>query len=85
MSIVSKVLGVFLGNKEERDLKEIDPFVGKIGKESALVTSLSNDALRERTAQLKQELREFIAEENKQILDIRAEAENEEEGIHSLG
>ena len=30
MSIVNKVLTMFLGNKEERDLKEINPFVGKI-------------------------------------------------------
>ena len=79
MSIVSKVLGVFLGNKEERDLKEIDPFVGKIGKETALVTSLSNDALRERTAELKKEISEYITEENNQILQLRTEAENEDD------
>jgi preprotein translocase subunit SecA len=79
MSIVTKVLGIFLGNKEERDLKEIDPFVGKIGKESALVATLSNDALRERTAELKREIIEYITEDNKQIQELRTEAEKEED------
>ncbi len=79
MSIINKVLGLFLGNKEERDLKEINPFVGKILKESELVMSLSNDALRERTAELKQEVRESIAEEDKQIAGLRTEAEREED------
>ena len=47
MSIISKVLTLFLGNKEERDLKEINPFVEKIQKETPLLTSLSYDALRD--------------------------------------
>ena len=63
MSFVSKVLTVFLGDKEARDLKEIDPFVGKIKSETALITSLSNDALRDRTAALKKEIRESVAAE----------------------
>ncbi len=79
MSIVGKVLTLFLGNKEERDLKEINPYVGKIQQESALVASLSNDALRNRTAELKKEVRESIAEEEKEIADLRAKAENEED------
>jgi hypothetical protein len=29
MSIINNVLGLFLGNKYERDLKEINPFVEK--------------------------------------------------------
>ena len=30
MSIINKVLGVFLGDKYERDMKEIMPFVEKL-------------------------------------------------------
>ena len=37
MSIVSKVLTFFLGDKEERDLKEIEPYVGKIKSEQQLI------------------------------------------------
>ncbi len=79
MSFVNKILSFFLGNKEVRDLKEINPFVAKIDKESAIIASLSNDALRERTVLLKQEIMEYIAEEEKQVRDIRASAEKEED------
>jgi len=79
MSIINNILTVFLGNKDARDLKEIDPFVEKIHSASTLIESLSNDGLRERTAELKAEIRASIAEEEKQITDLRAQAENEED------
>ena len=79
MSIVNKVLSLFLGNKEERDLKEIDPFVGRILKESELIIPLTNDQLRERTASLKKEVRDSVTEEESRIAGLRTEAENEED------
>ncbi len=79
MSFVNKILSLFLGNKEVRDLKEINPFVARIEKESALVASLSNDAIRDKTAELKQMIMEHIAEEEKQIVELRTTAEKEED------
>ena len=79
MSFVSKVLTVFLGDKEARDLKEINPFVGKIKSETELITSLSNDALRDRTAALKKEIRESVAAEEQEIRDLKVAAEKEED------
>ncbi len=79
MTVISKVLSVFLGNKDERDLKEINPFVGKIMKEYDLVTSLSNDALRDRTADLRKEIKDSFAAEEQEIRDLRATAEKEED------
>ncbi|MDX9902974.1 MAG: preprotein translocase subunit SecA [Bacteroidales bacterium] len=79
MSFVNKTLSFFLGNKEVRDLKEINPFVAKIGTESALVASLSNDALRDKTAELKQIIRGFITDEEMQVIEIRVQAEKEED------
>jgi preprotein translocase subunit SecA len=79
MSLVSKILTLFLGNKEERDLKEINPYLGRIHQESELLLSVSNDALRNRTAELKKEVREFISDEENQIADLRVRAENEED------
>ncbi len=35
MSIINNVLGLFLGNKYERDIKEITPFVDKVHIEFA--------------------------------------------------
>jgi hypothetical protein len=33
MSIINNVLGLFLGNKYERDIKEINPYIDKIRAE----------------------------------------------------
>lgn len=79
MNIVNKVLTFFVGDKEKRDLKEIDPYVGKIHKESELLLRVSNDELRERTAGLKREINETIAAEEKEMADLRVKAEEEED------
>jgi len=79
MSIVSKVLTFFLGDKVERDIKEIEPYVGKIKSEFSQLSSLSNDALRERTAALKKEIIDSVAVDEKEIRDLRATAEKEED------
>ena len=79
MTVISKVLSVFLGNKDERDLKEISPFVGKIMKEYDLINSLSNDALRDRTADLRKEIKDSFAAEEEEMRDLRATAEKEED------
>jgi preprotein translocase subunit SecA len=81
MSIISKVLTVFLGNKEVRDLQEINPFIGMIRTESEKLVSLSNDELRDRSAALRREIRESVSGEEKQISDMKAEAEGEEDVI----
>ncbi len=47
MSIINNVLGLFLGNKYDRDIKEINPYVEKIHIEFEKVKNLSNDGLRE--------------------------------------
>ena len=49
MSIVNKILGLFLGNKYERDLKEINPYVEKVRIEFEKLQGLSNDQLRDKT------------------------------------
>ncbi|MCU0366330.1 MAG: hypothetical protein MUC30_03830, partial [Bacteroidales bacterium] len=74
MSIVSKVLTFFLGDKVERDIKEIEPYVGKIKSEFSQLSSLSNDDLRDRTAALKKEIIDSVAGDEKEIRDLRATA-----------
>ncbi len=79
MSAIDKILSIFLGNKEERDLKEINPFIAKIQKEAEQLTPLSHDGLRERSLELREEVRSFISQEEKEISELRREAENEED------
>ncbi|MCK7531570.1 MAG: DUF4785 family protein [Marinilabiliales bacterium] len=40
---------------------------------------MSNDALRQRTAELQKEIREYTAEEDKEIQELRIKAESEED------
>ncbi len=49
MDIINKMLGLFLGNKYERDIKEITPYKVEILQEYAKLQNLSNDQLRDLT------------------------------------
>ena len=79
MSIVSKVLGLFLGNKYDRDIKEISPYVEKALAEYSKLQSLSNDELRDKTVALKKHITEYVAEEEKQLEGLKVQAEAEED------
>jgi len=79
MSVINKVLGLFLGNKYERDIKEIAPVVEEVHVEFAKLSGLSNDELRDRTVELKKEILEGINEEEKHIKELRIRAESEED------
>lgn len=79
MSVINKVLGVFLGNKYERDMKEITPYVEKVKLEYEKLASISNDELRAITGKLKKNIFEGIKEEQTRIDSIRSEAEKEKD------
>ena len=77
MSIITKVLGLFLGNKYERDIKEITPYVNKIHVESEKIVGLTNDQLREKSFDLKKRIREYVSKEESQIQELKTQADNE--------
>ena len=79
MSIVNKVLGLFLGNKYERDMKDINPYVEKVHEEYSKLQNLSNDQLRDKTADLKSTIKNEIAADQDQINQLREKAEAEED------
>lgn len=79
MSIVNKVLGLFLGNKYDRDIKEISPYVELIIKEYEKLKDLSNDRLRELSKELKKEIHRETEPEEQHILQLREEAEKEDD------
>lgn len=79
MSIINSVLGLFLGNKYERDLKEINPYVQKIQAEFSKLGSLSNDELRDRSDELRNQIRQSVQDLENEIKDLRLKAEKEED------
>lgn len=78
MAFVNKILGKFLGNKSDRDIREITPIVEQIRKEYQRITQLSNDELRDESARLKQIIADRIQPENDEINSLKEEVEEVE-------
>jgi preprotein translocase subunit SecA len=79
MDIINKILGLFLGNKYERDIKEITPYKVEILQEYAKLQNLSNDQLRDLTTVIKQEILGEIEPDEKEIKSLKDKAESEED------
>ena len=52
----------FFGNKADKDVKEITPYVGKINAEFDKLKNLSNDQLRAKTAEFKSRVNDYLSE-----------------------
>ncbi len=76
MSIVNRVIGGMFSKKSDRDMREIEPYIGKINAETQRIEGFSNDRLREESAELKRRVRESIAEEQEEIRDMKAKLED---------
>ena len=72
------VLSKLFGNKAQRDLKEITPYIDKIKAVYPEIQKLTNDQLRERTEQLKTRIAEYVATEKKRIAELKASVESTE-------
>jgi preprotein translocase subunit SecA len=79
MSIINLILTKILGNKSERDIKEITPIVEKIKQEYETIRTLSNDQLREKSNELKKLVRDAIQPLQAKIEELKTQAEVEED------
>ena len=75
MAFINKILGVFLGNKADKDMAEIAPLVELIKKEYERIKLLSTDELRAESAKLKAIVRERIKAEEDRIVELKELAE----------
>ena len=75
---VGKILGKFLGNKADRDMREVMPYVEKIEAAYESLPELSNDQLRAKSAALKQQVTDYVTEELNQLESLKAKAEDPE-------
>ena len=70
------ILSKLFGNKSQRDLREIDPYVNKIKAAYPAIEKLSNDELRERTQAIMQQIQDAVATEKNKIAELKASIDN---------
>lgn len=68
-------LSKIFGSKSDRDIKHIRPLVEKIKEEYGKLEALSHDELRAKTQEFKQRIKEYLAEIDRQIEELKEEAE----------
>ncbi len=66
------------GNKAQRDLKEVTPYVNKIKEVYPSIATLSNDELRDRSAKLRSILAEQVVEERQKISTLKEGIDNKD-------
>ena len=66
------------GNKSQRDLKTIDPYVEKIKAAYPSIAALSNDELRAKTEEIKQRIQDYVADERSKVEELRKDIDNKE-------
>nr|MQY80316.1 preprotein translocase subunit SecA [Bacteroidota bacterium] len=81
MSAISGVLGKIFGNKYEKDLRELTPYVQKINVEYEKIETLSNDELRKRSGELKELIRNSTSEEEKEIARLKEQVDKEDTDV----
>lgn len=67
----NEFIGKLFGNKSQKDLKEINPYVKKIQAVYPSIESLTNDELRAKTDELKQRIQEYVATERARVEELR--------------
>ena len=67
MGFIDQVLKGFLGDKNVKDLKEVKKVVAKIKATEPSIETLSDDGLRDKTAEFKNKIKEASSVKDKKI------------------
>ena len=81
MDILATIIKAVFGSKADKDRKEIEPYIEKIKAVYPTIEALSNDELRARSESLKQQIADFIAEDEAHIVAQKAILENPETSL----
>ena len=76
MASFIKVIGKIFGSKADRDLKQLNPYLEKIKKEYERIDVLDHDGLRAETQKIKETIRDYIADDEKQKAALREQLED---------
>ena len=72
----SKILKSLFGDKSTRDMKLIQPLVEKVKAMTPKVEQMDNDALRQRTKEIRQQVQDTAKEQRARIEELKATIEN---------
>ena len=71
---LNKILSKLFGSKSQRDLKEIEPVVELVHEASKAIVLLTNDDLRNKTAEFRERIAGYINEETEALKSLRSQA-----------
>ena len=74
MSILNSVLKIFIGDKQKKDLKQLQPIVDKVRAFEGEMNSLSNDELRLKSDNFRKKIKEATKAFSDKIADLEEEA-----------
>ena len=74
MSILNSVIKLFVGDKQQKDLKILQPVVDDVNKFETAVSKLSNDALRAKTTEFKTRIKTATKEFDDTVAALEEEA-----------
>ncbi|MDR2234140.1 MAG: preprotein translocase subunit SecA [Tannerella sp.] len=72
------IMTKLFGNKSQRDLKEISPYVSKIKAVYPSIEALSNDDLRAKAQEIRKQVIEYTSQERERIAELRTGIEDRE-------
>ncbi|MFM1744093.1 MAG: hypothetical protein RLZZ630_30 [Bacteroidota bacterium] len=78
LDFVNRFIKSIVGSKADRDLKELNPFVGQINARFDTLSSLTNDELRDRTLQFREQIRQHLEEIEQELTSLSAETEGDQ-------
>ncbi|HTG66780.1 MAG TPA: preprotein translocase subunit SecA [Flavobacterium sp.] len=76
MSFINSIIKAFVGDKSEKDVKALQPYINKIRTFESSLTALSNDELRGRTIFFKDAIKQARAAADAKIAALQAEVES---------
>jgi preprotein translocase subunit SecA len=79
MSFINSILKVFVGDKSQKDVKSLQPYLSKIKTFENNLIALSNDELRNRTVFFKEKITQARSEKDAKIAALKLEAEGIED------
>ena len=76
MSFINSIIKVFVGDKSQKDVKALQPYLNKIKTFEKPLMSLTNDELRGRTAFFKEKIKQDRSEKDAKIAALKKEVES---------